>query len=239
MNIVLYKNTLYNTKALNDELNTNNLIDGFFVVCLMTSDGKIIVNNYGFAKGNYTMNFQNENYNELKENSFYELDKFLNDFKDYKGKIILELEGTPNIVGKPNKNFEFVMRLKEITNNYKNLNLYICSAYDDIIVYISRELTNFKKGMSVDEKNLNYYDLDFYIAPARMLDTQIVHQQLKMNKEMMFILEFSEEIMPFTSKLKDAKYLFKDIDTPYYSDLLSIITDAPQVINIVLNSKKD
>lgn len=239
MNIILYKNTLYNTKVLYNDVNTKTFIDGFIVVCSMTSDDKIVVNNYGFNQYNYTVDLQNENYNELKENSFYELERFLNDFKDYKGKIILEMIGAPNIVGKPNKNYDFVMRLKEVISNYKNLNLYICSAYDDIIVYIAKELNNVKKGMAVDEKNLNYYDLDFYIAPSRMLDTKIVVQQLKSNKEMMFVLQSSEETIPLVDKFKKENYLFDGISSQTANKLLSVITEAPSVVNIVFNSKKN
>lgn len=239
MNIVLYKDTLYNTKSLYDEVNSYEFLEGFVLAATITNDDKIIVYNLAYNISSYIENLQTENYNDLKSNSFYEMEDFLKAFKDYKGKIIINLIGAPNVVGKPNKNYTFVLNLKKIISNYKDLDLYICSTYDDIITYIDKDLSDVKKGMFVYEGNLNYYDVDFYLMPSRMLDTKVVVQQLKKNKEMMFMLESSEDIISVVDKFKRTVHLFEGMDKKSCSKQLFIVTNSPRVINIVLNCKKD
>ena len=239
MNIVLYKDTLYNTKSLYDEVNSYEFLEGFVLAATITNDDKIIVYNLAYNISSYIENLQTENYNDLKSNSFYEMEDFLKAFKDYKGKIIINLIGAPNVVGKPNKNYTFVLNLKKIISNYKDLDLYICSTYDDIITYIDKDLSDVKKGMFVYEGNLNYYDVDFYLMPSRMLDTKVVVQQLKKDKEMMFMLESSEDIISVVDKFKRTVHLFEGMDKKSCSKQLFIVTNSPRVINIVLNCKKD
>ena len=239
MNIVLYKDTLYNTKSLYDEVNSYDFLEGFVLAATITNDDKIIVYNLAYNISSYIENLQTENYNDLKSNSFYEMEDFLKAFKDYKGKIIINLIGAPNVVGKPNKNYTFVLNLKKIISNYKDLDLYICSTYDDIITYIDKDLSDVKKGMFVYEGNLNYYDVDFYLMPSRMLDTKVVVQQLKKDKEMMFMLESSEDIISVVDKFKRTVHLFEGMDKKSCSKQLFIVTNSPRVINIVLNCKKD
>ena len=233
MNIVLYKDTLYNTKSLYDEVNSYEFLEGFVLAATITNDDKIIVYNLAYNISSYIENLQTENYNDLKSNSFYEMEDFLKAFKDYKGKIIINLIGAPNVVGKPNKNYTFVLNLKKIISNYKDLDLYICSTYDDIITYIDKDLSDVKKGMFVYEGNLNYYDVDFYLMPSRMLDTKVVV------KEMMFMLESSEDIISVVDKFKRTVHLFEGMDKKSCSKQLFIVTNSPRVINIVLNCKKD
>lgn len=239
MNIILYKDTLYGAKQLYDEVDSYNFLDGIILSATMTKDDKIIVYNFLYNPYASVQSIQKESYNELKANVFYEISEFFEIFKNYKGKLIINLHGVPNIIGHPNRNYKFVLKLRDIIKKYNQINLYICSSYDDVITYIIKELENIKKGMVVFEGNLNYYDVDYYVVPSRMFDTKIVAQQLKLNKEIMLTLESTEEIISIIDKFKENYYLFDGMSKKQTEDLLHIVTKSPKVMDIVLSSKKN
>lgn len=239
MNIILYKDTLYNTQELHNEVTSNDTLNGFVLTASMTKDEKIIVYNFASNTNAYTNNIQNENLNVLKENSFVEIQDFLKYFTSYKGKIIINLIGYPDLITKPNKNEIFVRKMKKILDMYPHLNIYICSAYDDVITFINKYLdNNIKKGMLVYKGNLNYYDVDFYIIPYDMFDTKIVFQQLNLKKEIMIFLQFTEDIITLTDNLNSKKDLLSSISDVEANKLFHIVTNSPRVMDIVLNKTK-
>ena len=238
MNIVLYKDSLFNISELYNEVTTNNFIDGFMVSSSMTKDKKIIVYNFAGDTNTYIDDIQNTDLSTLKENTFIELNEFLNTFKNYKKKIIISLSGYLDLVDKPNRNEEFIKIFKGIIDNYPELDLYICSVYDDIITFIIRYLNNnnVKKGMIVYRGNLNYYDVDFYLTPSNMFDTRVIAQQLKLNKEIILILDNVELIVNIIDEFQKKEYLFNDLALSKSLNLLYISTKAPRVINAYLKS---
>ncbi len=232
MNIVLYKDTFYNSMEMYNELSTQEYLDGIIVSLSMTKDGIILVYNFSIEGSTYVRSVQNQNFNELKENSFQTLNDFLNLYKNCQKNIIFNLVGTPNQMDKPNRNEQFVKNFKEIIKNYTQLNLYVSSAYDDIITYIIKYLDNVKKGMLVYEGNLNYYDVDFYIVSDEIFDTEVVAQQIKFEKEIMIKLNSCDSIKNILDEFKKNKDLFDS--TKNIEKSISILTKCPYTLSKVL-----
>lgn len=240
MNLILYKEGLYNSDELANEVETNEFLGGLIIGASMTKDNKIIV--YNIATNNQVCinNIQNGFLEDLRKNCFVELDDFLYKFRNYKNKIIINLTGCPVLIDNPNKNEGFIIKIREVLNNYPHLNLYICSAYDDIITFINRYLNapNIKRGMIVYKGNLNYYDVNFYIIPNDMFDTEIVAQQMTLKKEIMLTFENGEDIVSIINKFKKSNYLFNNIEKNVAKNLLHIVTKAPRVMHTYLQNKK-
>ena len=200
MMIIAHKSNLYNNKNFIEAVNNLEGLTGVMLDIVMTKDKKVLV----FSKvttNKITINtIQNNNLSELQYYDILSLDDALMMLKDFKGKIILNLiplnealliDDYQKVVA---DNLNYTEEVKKIIDRYLYLNIYICSSSYNLLYQITKIFINNQKGVILDENSGSYIDVDFYIFIPSMLNEKIMKEQLKLNKEVMIIMEDADDI---------------------------------------------
>lgn len=200
MMIIAHKSNLYNNKNFIEAVNNLEGLTGVMLDIVMTKDKKVLV----FSKvttNKITINtIQNNNLSELQYYDILSLDDALMLLKNFKGKIIINLlplnealliDDYQKVVA---DNLNYTEEVKKIIDRYLYLNIYICSSSYNLLYQITKIFINNQKGVILDENSGSYIDVDFYIFIPSMLNEKIMKEQLKLNKEVMIIMEDADDI---------------------------------------------
>ncbi|HIS38015.1 MAG TPA: hypothetical protein IAB45_00695 [Candidatus Onthousia faecavium] len=200
MMIIAHKSNLYNNKNFIEAVNNLEGLTGVMLDIVMTKDKKVLV----FSKvttNKITINtIQNNNLSELQYYDILSLDDALMMLKNFKGKIIINLlplnealliDDYQKVVA---DNLNYTEEVKKIIDRYLYLNIYICSSSYNLLYQITKIFINNQKGVILDENSGSYIDVDFYIFIPSMLNEKIMKEQLKLNKEVMIIMEDADDI---------------------------------------------
>ena len=87
-----------------------------------------------------------------------------------------------------NINENYTKHLLEALKPYEDLNLYLGSVNSSLMQLLKAENIPWKKGIVLFGGNLNYIDVDFYVFGTELLNGELFHQQLKLNKEVILYL---------------------------------------------------
>ena len=209
MMIIAHKSNLYNNKNFIEAVNNLEGLTGVMLDIVMTKDKKVLV----FSRvttNKITINtIQNNNLSELLYYDILSLDEALTMFKDFKGKIIINLiplnealliDDYQKVVA---DNLNYTEEVKKVVSKYPSLNIYVCSSSYNLLYQITKIFVNNKKGVILDENSGSYIDVDFYIFIPSMLNEKIMREQLSLNKEVMIIMEDADDITIVLEFLED------------------------------------
>ena len=194
MMLIFHKTNLYKVNDFIEYINKLDKLTGIMLDIIMTKDKKILVFSKNVTNETMINRFQNSNFDELIDD-IITLEKMLFMLKKFKGKIIINfiplneallIEDYKTVIL---NNFNYVKAVKEITDKFPLLNIYLCSSNYNLMYQIIRVFTINKKGVILNKDSSSYIDVDFYIFPPNMLNEKIMAEQLSFNKEVMIIIE--------------------------------------------------
>lgn len=195
MRIIAHKNMQQDyVMFLNNSIN-NPRIEGINLDILMTKDKQIVVYTPNENLISTIESIQSNLYENLNTSEAPLLENVLNKISNNKKKIIINL--LPIITPPKNEeelfsitrlNEEYVSRFNQIIDKFKLEDLYVCSAYDNLVFQIRKLKRNYKVGLIVSNLSSNYIDVDFYIFTINMINRTIINQQLLYNKEVMLYI---------------------------------------------------
>ena len=200
MIIIAHKSNLYNNKNFIEAVNNLEGLTGVMLDIVMTKDKKVLVFSKVTTNKSTINTIQNNNLSELQYYDILSLDDALMMLKNFKGKIIINLlplnealliDDYQKVVA---DNLNYTEEVKKIIDRYLYLNIYICSSSYNLLYQITKIFINNQKGVILDENSGSYIDVDFYIFIPSMLNEKIMKEQLKLNKEVMIIMEDADDI---------------------------------------------
>lgn len=132
------------------------------------------------------------------EVSYYQellpLSKYLEKYREYDKLIIINvipIDNISNDILSINKeNIEYVEKIFSIINNYKNLNIKVCSTSIRILNALNNFFIHNNCGYYISN-DLNYPSCKFYIFPENKYNTIRIDNEINNNNNLVFI--FADE----------------------------------------------
>ena len=236
MQIISYKNNITSFRTFFDTAIKNDYINGLSVPIIKTRDNQIIVFDDNMGNGTSTEILQNSTVNDLQETTIFTLDSMLTALNANKFNkriilnvypLILPILSNETIQYVNNQNILYIETIKNVINNYPNLNISLCSVNTNLLQEIKRQFINYQLGLIVDPNNPIYVDVNFYILNPIMLDEVILRDELNRGHEVMISITTGDDLSMVYS-------FFKENSTPIRDDILlklTLITGYPQVLN--------
>lgn len=77
----------------------------------------------------------------------------------------------------------YILKMKNLLQKYKDVEVRIISKDDKILYHIKKEIPEYPVGIMVHAQNLTYVDVDIYIFDSNMYDAFLATEQLKRGKK--------------------------------------------------------
>lgn len=195
MKIISHKSDSYSTTLFLKNAYNSPYIDGVNIDIIMTKDKKVVVFN-PISNNNSILNIIKNNYLEdLKTLDILTLEKALSILNNSNKRIVINFspiyvggitESNLETIKGINKNY--VDQVLSIVNDYKNLDIYLCSMDQSIIYFLKKFRDTKKIGLIVSPDNSFYINIDFYVLMPSMIDNKIINEQLSNNKKIMIFI---------------------------------------------------
>lgn len=191
MNIIAYPNNMTNYVSFLKNIDAHDYIQGIYVHVVESKDGVIMA--YINPPNELSVDvLQSSIFSDLDKSSVVELDRLLRNFQGWPKRIVM---GVIPLITLPlseynidlinQKNWEYVSKIKTIVDKYNNLDISLHSTNRILVDYMNSQLPNRKIGWELSFNDLNYLNTSYYVLPPKMLDEQIILQQLQIDKEIM------------------------------------------------------
>jgi len=209
MKIIAHKNAQQDYYTFLNSNIKNPRIDGINLDVLMTKDKQIVAYT---PSGNLITDIS-ATHTKLNSNEAIPLEEALKKISNNNKKIVINLlpiitppKNEEELINITRLNEEYVNRFNQIIDIFQPEDLYVCSAYDNLVFQIRKLKKDYKVGFIISNLSSNYIDVDFYVFTANIIDRNIINQQLIFNKEiMLYILNCNdmEQLMTEIYKNKD------------------------------------
>ncbi len=186
-------------KTFLGELDQKDYLDGLFLNVAMTKDGVLVVTS-GENYPNHVIDLQNQNLSEMPSESVVPLEEALRLLGNTQKLIFLHLMA----VYRPYSDIDLneIIRLNEVylaevermVTMYPVLYLYLCSMNHYFLRVLKEKQGNYSVGVIMEEGNLNFIDVDFYITGASMVNPSIFQMLLSNQKEIYVSLNRCQEM---------------------------------------------
>ena len=187
LKLFYYGNIKYNVEDFKNNILNQNYIEGIVLNTVMTKDGKIVVVSFESIE-NIVKEIEEYTYEQTKEENIILLDTVLNLIKDTNKRILINAIITPSLLNYKDLD-TYTTNLINIIDKYNDINISVFSINYAIINFLKPKIKNNKLGILLSKENSNYIDVDFYIFPPLLLNTNILNQQYNQNKENMIYLQ--------------------------------------------------
>lgn len=236
MKILAHGNNLYNPNEYDKMIQNNPDILGLSLDITMTKDNQIVIYSV-VPNDNLTLEaIQSNTLSNLNTYQLVTLDRVLSYYQNGNKKIFLHLlpfavpvlqEDTILYIQRKNK--IYIEELKKVVWQYPNMNLYISSRNHTLIHSMKQMLSGVKIGVTLEESNLNYIDVDFYEFPTTMLDYSIMREQIHLKKEVVILLRDCSDITMIINSFRQYQSLMNDA----FFQQLYFNTNYPQILSLV------
>lgn len=202
MKLIIHTNNIYTRREFFNFIFDDQVSGASFDI-ILTKDNKIIL--YDVAPNSkLSIGALEQSTLEDLETPFpKELDGLLKllQEKKYKKKIFFHLIPISfgpitddNLLTIRNRNYNYVKLVYDIARKYPDLNLYFSSLDQNVVYFMKEIIKKHKIGITLENNNFNYMDVDFYEFPTNMLDSIIINQQLNLGKEVSVIIRDDADI---------------------------------------------
>lgn len=242
MQIISYKNNITSFINFFDNVIKTDYIDGLSVPIIKTRDDEIIVFDDNMGTGTKTEILQNSTINDLQETTIFSLENMLTALTNINGfnkriilnvyPLMLPILSNETIQYVNNQNMLYIKMIKEIIDNYPNLNISLSSVNTNLLQEMKRRIINHNLGLIVDVDNPIYLDVDFYILKPIMLDEVIINQELDRGHEVIISVTSGDDLSLTYIFFKENKNKVRD----EILLKLTFMTGYPQVLNSTLNN---
>lgn len=238
MKILAHGSSLYSPPAYDEMIQSNPNILGLSLDVTMTKDNQIVI--YSVSP-NDTLTLeaiQSNSLNNLNTYQLVTLDRVLSHYLNRGEKIFLHLlpftvpilqEDTLLYIQRQNRTY--IEELKKVVDKYQTMDIYVSSRNHSLIQFMKQTIHTIKIGVTLEESNLNYIDVDYYEFPTTMLDYSIMKQQIRLGKEVIILLRDCSDITIIINSFK--KYESSISDS--FFDQLYFNTNYPKVLALVFN----
>lgn len=242
MQIISYKNNITSFINFFNNVIKNDYIDGLSVPIIKTRDDEIIVFDDNMGTGTKTEILQNSTINDLQETTIFTLENMLTALTNINGfnkriilnvyPLMLPILSNETIQYVNNQNMLYIKMIKEIIDEYPNLNISLSSVNTNLLQEMKRRIINHNLGLIVDVDNPIYLDVDFYILKPIMLDEVIINQELDRGHEVIISVTSGDDLSLTYIFFKENKNKVRD----EILLKLTFMTGYPQVLNSTLNN---
>ena len=185
MKILFYNNILYDVETFNKQVLQNPNVDGIVMNVVMTKDGKMIIVIFS-DEGVIVQGLENYTYEQTKEDAFILLDEVLS--LNINKRVLINAIISPQYLNYKDID-RYTKNLTDILNRHQNIDISVFSVSYPLITALKQKLTKNKIGVLLNPNNATYIDVDFYIFPSILLNTNILNQQFRNGKELMVLLQ--------------------------------------------------
>jgi hypothetical protein len=217
-----------------EEALTNDIITGVFLSGTITKDNIPVVLNPTFYEDTVGVNYTFAEIQQMEQYDVISLEEILNILASYNKKIVLNVlpiylfdvtqENLEEIIINAR---EYMTIFKSVLDLFPNENIYICTPVQRSLFLLQEIIKNRKVGLVVTMFNLTYVDIDFYVFDIKMVNMNIIIQELNRMKELM--------IATITrSDIQMADQLFSTPENALILDQLQFITDYPNELHKAL-----
>lgn len=242
MQIISYKNNITSFINFFNNVIKTDYIDGLSVPIIKTRDDEIIVFDDNMGTGTKTEILQNSTINDLQETTIFTLENMLTALTNINGfnkriilnvyPLMLPILSNETIQYVNNQNMLYIKMIKEIIDEYPNLNISLSSVNTNLLQEMKRRIINHNLGLIVDVDNPIYLDVDFYILKPIMLDEVIINQELDRGHEVIISVTSGDDLSLTYIFFKENKNKVRD----EILLKLTFMTGYPQVLNSTLNN---
>ncbi|MBE6147081.1 MAG: hypothetical protein E7168_01955 [Firmicutes bacterium] len=241
MKIIVQKTDAKNTTQFLTDFITTNYINGISLNIAITKDNKIVSFNIPANDQSITKTINQSTLTELKNYEIVELEIILTELerRNITKDIYINLSpiqtGTltdENIIQVTDRLNNYISLVKNIVENHNSLNLKIHSVNRNLIQIAKSKIKTIPLGFVIYGLDLNFIDVDYYVITMNIFNDAIIDQLLKKEKTVLLYIN-SDYYLSYVYN----HFLGKD-STPYLNETikkLGIITNYPEITNIVLN----